>query len=82
MSNHRISWEEAYEGYLREGDPGRVELAKNWACAIGLQDVDGLRVSDYLIELAMANIEGRLTMDEVREKIEMHYRRRKTDAPC
>lgn len=31
MSNHGVSWEEAYEGYLREGNPRRVELAKKIA---------------------------------------------------
>ena len=41
--------------------------------AIGLQAVDGLRVSDYLIELARKNIEGELTMEEVDELLDKYY---------
>lgn len=38
-----------------------------------MQAVDGLQVSEYLIELAKKNIEGELTIDEVRELIKKHY---------
>ena len=41
--------------------------------AIGLQAVDGLRVSDYLLELARKNIEGELTMEEVDELLDKYY---------
>lgn len=37
-----------------------------------MQAVDDLLVSEYLIELAKKNIEGELTIDEVRELIKKH----------
>ena len=36
-------------GYIREGEPGRAERADNWQTAIGLQAVDGLTPSPYLL---------------------------------
>lgn len=40
------------------------ERANNWTIAIGLQRVDGLNVSDFLIQVARQEIEGKITMDE------------------
>jgi len=37
-----------FEEYLRQGEPNKVEKAKVWKMAIGLQQVDGLKPSDYL----------------------------------
>ncbi len=47
-----------FDEYLRQGEPGKAEKAKLWKTAIGLQDVDGLKPSDYLIATARQNIEG------------------------
>lgn len=41
------------------------ERANNWGVAIGLQNVDGLSVSEFLIQLARQQIEGKITMEEV-----------------
>lgn len=62
-----------FEEYIKASDPHKRERAESWRVAIGLQAVDGLQVSDYLIELAKKNIEGELTIDEVRELIKKHY---------
>ena len=43
------------------------------AYCIGLQDVDGFRVSDYLKEIAVKHIEGDITIDEVREQLQSYY---------
>lgn len=37
-----------FDEYIRQGEPSQKEKALNWKTAIGLQAVDGLRVSDYL----------------------------------
>jgi len=37
-----------FEEYLRQGEPNKAEKAKVWKMAIGLQQVDGLKPSDYL----------------------------------
>lgn len=45
------------EGYIRQGEPERAERAENWQTAIGLQAVDGLTTSPYLLETAKEHIE-------------------------
>jgi len=37
-----------FEEYLRQGEPNKAEKAKVWKMAIGLQQVDGLKPSEYL----------------------------------
>ena len=44
--------------YLRAKEPEKAELAGIWRAAIGLQKVDGLTPSAYLVETARRNIEG------------------------
>ena len=55
-----------FEAYERVAEPHKRERVSAWRTAIGLQDVDGLRVSDYLKEIAVKHIEGDITIDEVR----------------
>ena len=62
-----------FDEYIRQGEPAQREAAYAWSTAIGLQAVDGLQVSDYLLELARKNIEGELTMDEVSDLLDKHY---------
>jgi fido (protein-threonine AMPylation protein)/DNA-binding HxlR family transcriptional regulator len=62
-----------FEEYLRQGEPNRAEKAKVWKTAIGLQQVDGLKPSDYLIANAKQNIEGDITIEEVKQRIDTYY---------
>ena len=41
-----------FDEYIRQGEPGRSVKAAAWQTAIGLQDVDGLKPSSYLIDTA------------------------------
>lgn len=59
--------------YKESADPEVRERANNWQAAIGLQAVDGLRVSSFLLDLARRNIEGEITMDEVQDLLNKHY---------
>ena len=61
------------EEYQNHTDPIVRERANNWAIAIGLQHVDGLNVSDFLIQVAHQEIEGKITMDEAQILIDEHY---------
>ena len=54
---------ENFDEYLIQGEPNKAEKAKNWKTAIGLQRVDGLIPSKYLIETARQNIEGDITIE-------------------
>ena len=62
-----------FEEYLRQGEPNKAEKAKIWKTAIGLQQVDGLNPSEYLIDTAKQNIEGYITIDEVKLRIDSYY---------
>ena len=54
-------------------DPEVRKRAINWSIAIGLQDVDHLSVSQFLIDTAKRNIRGEITQEEVARLIEEHY---------
>ena len=60
--------------YLRAKDPGKAELAGLWRTAIGLQKVDGLTPSAYLVETARRNIEGEITIAEAGKIIGEYYK--------
>lgn len=64
---------ENFDEYLRQGEPNKAEKAKVWKTAIGLQQVDGLKPSEYLIETAKQNIEGDITFHEVKKRIDSYY---------
>ena len=63
-----------FETYERVAEPHKRERASAWRTAIGLQDVDGLRVSDYLKETAVKHIEGDITIEEAKELIDSYYK--------
>ncbi len=63
-----------FEEYLRQGEPNKAEKAKVWKTAIGLQLVDGLKPSDYLISTAKQNIEGDISIVEVKQRIDSYYK--------
>ncbi len=67
-----------FDEYLRQGEPNKAEKAKVWKTAIGLQQVDGLKPSEYLIETAKQNIEGDITFDEVKKRIDSYYQQHPT----
>ena len=69
--------EEQYNEYIRQGEPQKKARADAWRVAIGLQAVDGLKTSAYLQELARRNIEGELTIDEVKTLIDQYYAKKK-----
>lgn len=62
-----------FDEYIVHGEPGQKEKADAWQTAIGLQDVDGLKVSNYLLDTARQHIEGEITIDEARERIKVYY---------
>ena len=63
----------SFDEYIRQGEPSQREAAYAWSTAIGLQAVDGLKVSDYLLELARRNIEGEISMEEVDKLLDEYY---------
>ena len=72
---------ENFDEYLRQGEPNRAEKAKVWKTAIGLQQVDGLKPSEYLIATARQNIEGYINIEEVKQRIELYYQQHPSKTP-
>ena len=62
-----------FKEYLRETEQCKVNKGYIWSTAIGLQAVDGLKTSKYLIDTAISNIEGDITLEETRHLIESYY---------
>ena len=62
-----------FDEYKRQGELERAEKAGIWQTAIGLQQVDGLVPSAYLYEAARENIEGKITLEEVQERLNEYY---------
>lgn len=71
----------AFDEYIRQGEPQKKEKAYLWRTAIGLQKVDGLTPSDFLIEKAQENIEGDITLEEVRQQIDTYYKAKQLREP-
>lgn len=62
-----------FEEYIRQGEPHKREKGYAWQTAIGLQAVDGLKPSDYLIETARQHIEGDITIEEAKKLVDSYY---------
>ena len=71
----------SFDEYLRQGEPSQKESAENWKTAIGLQAVDGLQPSAYLIDVAKRNIEGEISLDETRKLIDSYYQSKTVRTP-
>ncbi len=66
-------WNLELSEYIKQGEPNRVEKTKTWETAIGLQDVDGLKPSEYLIKTAKEHIEGTIDIEEAKIRIDEYY---------
>ena len=64
---------EDFDKYYEAVEPDRRERAYAWATAIGLQDVDGLKPSKYLVSTAKRHIEGEISQDEARRLVDEYY---------
>ena len=67
------NWQFELEEYIKQGEPDRAEKSEAWQTAIGLQAVDGLNTSAYLLDTAKDHIEGKITIDEAQQRIHSYY---------
>ena len=67
-----------FDEYIKQVEPSALESANAWRTAIGLQAVDGLKTSQYLLDVAKLNINGDVTIDEVRELLDNYYKNKTT----
>lgn len=75
MSENR-EWQFELEEYIRQGEPDKTEKSEAWQTAIGLQDVDGLKISEYLLKTAKDHIEGKINIDIAQKRIQEYYEQR------
>ena len=61
-----------FDEYIKGGNPSQKEKSRAWKTAIGLQDVDGLKPSEYLLDAAKQNIEGDITIEEVKNLLDTY----------
>ena len=65
--------QDPFKEYIRQSEPGKQEKGYAWHTAIGLQAVDGLTPSRYLIDTAIKNIEGDISIEEAQELLNSYY---------
>ena len=70
------NWQFELEEYIKQGEPGKIEKSEAWQTAIGLQSVDGLQTSEYLLDTAKEHIEGNISIDEAQKRIQSYYEQR------
>ena len=68
--------QDPFKEYLKETEPDKAGRCYVWSTAIGLQAVDGLKPSKYLIDTAAQNIEGKITLKEAQNLIDSYYEER------
>ena len=76
--NDHERWQMDLEEYIRQGEPEQSEKSIAWKTAIGLQDVDGLKTSEYLLETAKEHIEGRIDIKTAQKRIQSYYEQRQS----
>ena len=62
-----------FKEYIKQTEPDKREKGYAWHTAIGLQAVDGLKPSKYLIDTAIKNIEGDISIDEAQKLLNAYY---------
>ena len=66
--------DDLFEGYSKETEPAKYYKSYAWKTAIGLQEVDGLQPSEYLIQTAEKNINGDISFEDANELIASYYK--------
>lgn len=72
--------DEIFEEYSKEKEPAKYYKSYAWKTAIGLQQVDGLEPSEYLIKTAEQNINGDISFDDAHALISSYYKTSKSKA--
>lgn len=78
MQRKKTDWvhdirKDPFAEYIKLSEPDKVNKAYAWQTAVGLQDVDKLQPSEYLLSTAKENIDGNISIDEVKKRIDSYY---------
>ena len=70
--------QDPFKEYRHESEPGKKERYQAWRAAIGLQAVDGLETSSYLLDTAKRHIGGEISIEEVKDLLTSYYEKNPT----
>ena len=70
----KLDNKDPFKEYIKQSEPSKRDRGYAWHTAIGLQAVDGLKPSNYLIDTAIKNIEGEISIDEAQELLNSYYK--------
>ena len=73
MNGGNLMDKDPFKEYMKQSEPNKRDKGYAWHTAIGLQAVDGLKTSKYLIDTAIKNIEGDISIDEAQELLNTYY---------
>ena len=73
MNGGNLMDKDPFKEYIKQSEPNKRDKGYAWHTAIGLQAVDGLKPSKYLIGTAIKNIEGDISIDEAQELLNTYY---------
>ena len=73
MNGGNLMDKDPFKEYIKQSEPNKRDKGYAWHTAIGLQAVDGLKPSKYLIDTAIKNIEGDISIDEAKELLNTYY---------
>ena len=71
-----MAYKEKYQELIRLSNSNFLEIkekADAWLIGIGLQGAAQLKVSAFLLDLAIRNVKGEITSDEVSQLLNAHY---------
>lgn len=65
--------QDPFKEYIKQSEPSKKYKGYAWSTAIGLQAVDGLEPSEHLVQTAIENIKGNISMADAEMRIESYY---------
>lgn len=71
-----MTYEEKYQELVELSHSDNLEIkqkADNWLIGIGLQGAAELKVPTFLLDLAIRNVKGEITHDDVNQRLKEHY---------
>ena len=73
--------QDPFKQYIEQSEPGKKQKSIAWKTAMGLQAVDGIKTLDYLLENAIKNVEGEISIQEVQNLIKTYYEEKSDNNP-
>jgi fido (protein-threonine AMPylation protein) len=70
-----------FDEYVKQSEPHKKQRGIAWQTAIGLQDVDGLKTSEYLLQTAQKHIEGDITIRQAKQLVDTYYESKVSRVP-